>query len=70
MKKVVYTTLCITFVLALSGCQCCKEEQAEVKQQEVPAAQQEAAKPAETTETVTTAEVTDQKPAEAQIPAK
>jgi hypothetical protein len=69
MKKVVYTTLCITFVLALPGCLWWKEEQAEVKQ-EVPAAQQEAAKPAETTETVTTAEVTDQKPAEAQIPAK
>ncbi|HML19043.1 MAG TPA: hypothetical protein PKD74_00530 [Candidatus Dependentiae bacterium] len=69
MKKVVYTTLCITFVLALSGCQCSKEEQTAV-QQEVPAAQQEAAKPAEATETATTAETADQKPVEAQIPAK
>jgi len=73
MKKVVYTALCITFVLALSGCQCSKEEQTAVKQ-EVPAAQQEAAKPAEATEAATTAETADQKPAEApveaQIPAK
>ena len=69
MKKVVYTTLCITFVLALSGCQCCKEEQTKVKK-EVPAAQQEAPKPSETTETTPTAEAADQKPAEAQIPAK
>ncbi len=43
MKKVVSTALCITFVLALSGCQCTKEEQAKV-QQEVPAAAQVPAK--------------------------
>lgn len=63
MKKVVYTALCITSVLALPGCWGCqKEEQpAQAVKQEVPA-QPEAAKPAEA------AQPAEQKPAEAPAP--
>lgn len=75
MKKVVYTALCVTSVLALPGCWCSKEEQkpAEQVKQEVPVSA-EAAKPAEATapEAAKPAEVpasAEQKPAE-EVPAK
>ncbi len=72
MKKVIYTALCITSVLALPGCWCSKEEQKPVEavKQEIPVTT-EASKPAEEAapEAAKPAETAEQTSAET-IPAK
>lgn len=76
MKKVIYTALCVTSVLALPGCWCSKEEQKPVEavKQEIPVTA-EASKPAEEAapEAANLTETAEQKPAETPaetIPAK